>query len=170
MLTERGKQYMREHYPDRYGVNGAELALDTAPPPDDWEPPPDDDPHRDRAHEPREDRRADADNPIWTFIDGATFILDIPPTIPALWGEAQDVVWADGESLMIAGPMGLGKTTLGLRLLRARLGLGDSTLLGYPVAPFDGNILYLAMDRPPKSQEPPTECSAKRSARFCGSG
>lgn len=84
----------------------------------------------------------------WQFVDGASFILDIPPTIPALWGDAEEVLWADGESLMIAGPMGLGKTTLGLRLLRARLGLGDGTLLGRPVAPCEGNILYLAMDRP----------------------
>jgi hypothetical protein len=65
-----------------------------------------------------------------------------------LGGHGTEVLWADGESLMIAGPMGLGKTTLELRLLRARLGLGDCTLLGYPVAPCDGNILYLAMDRP----------------------
>jgi hypothetical protein len=35
MLTERGKQYMRDHYPpaDRYGVDGAEAEIDTAPTP-----------------------------------------------------------------------------------------------------------------------------------------
>jgi hypothetical protein len=84
----------------------------------------------------------------WQFVDGASFILDIPAETPAIWGHGHEVLWAEGESLMIAGPMGLGKTTLGLRLLRARLGLGDGTLLGYPVAPCEGNILYLAMDRP----------------------
>ena len=58
--------------------------------------------------------------PSWQFVDGATFILDIPTTIPALWGEGNDVLWAEGESLMIAGPMGLGKTTLaGLLTARA---------------------------------------------------
>ncbi|SUA03105.1 Gp153 [Mycolicibacterium fortuitum] len=86
--------------------------------------------------------------PAWQFVDGASFILDIPAVTPANWGAGHEVLWAQGESLMIAGPMGLGKTTLTLRLLRARLGLGDGTLFGYPVAPCEGTILYLAMDRP----------------------
>ena len=60
----------------------------------------------------------------WTFVDGATFILDIPANIPALWGEGDEVLWAEGESLMIAAPLGLGKTTLGSLLLRAQLGIG----------------------------------------------
>jgi AAA domain len=38
MLTEAGKRYMREHYPDRYGIDNAELAIDT-PPPEEWGPP-----------------------------------------------------------------------------------------------------------------------------------
>ena len=83
-----------------------------------------------------------------TFVDGATFILDIPSTIPALWGEDSDVLWAEGESLMIAAPLGLGKTTLGGLLLRAQLGIGPATLLGYPVPARTGKILLLAMDRP----------------------
>ena len=102
-----------------------------------------DDPYRDTAHEARDDRRADDDKPIWTFIDGATFILDQPDTIPALWGDGTEVLWAEGESLMIAGPMGLGKTTLAVLLMRAQLGLGDGTVLGLPVAERDGKILYL---------------------------
>ena len=106
--------------------------------------PPDDDPYRDQR---RDDQRHDAqrhddqhrddrqaDKPVWTFIDGATFILDQPDTIPALWGDGTDVLWAEGESLMIAGPMGLGKTTLAVLLMRAQLGLGDGTVLGLPVA------------------------------------
>jgi hypothetical protein len=84
---------------------------------------------------------------VW-FTDGATFILDIPDVIPAIWGEGEDVLWADGESLMIAGPMGLGKTTLLGLLIRAQLGVGDPVLLGLPVAVCSGKILYLAMDRP----------------------
>lgn len=85
--------------------------------------------------------------PALKFVDGATFILTIPDTIPALWGTGQDVLWAEGESLMIAGPMGLGKTTLAGLLIRAQLGIGDE-VLGLPVAPREGRILYLAMDRP----------------------
>jgi AAA domain-containing protein len=36
MLTEAGKQYMREHYPDRYGIDGAEHEIEPPPtePPD----------------------------------------------------------------------------------------------------------------------------------------
>ncbi|WP_273734171.1 AAA family ATPase [Mycolicibacterium septicum] len=83
-----------------------------------------------------------------TFIDGGTFVLDVPDEIPALVGEGQDVLWAEGESLMVAGPMGLGKTTLAWQLLRAQLSLGDGTILGLPVAPRPGVILVLAMDRP----------------------
>lgn len=84
----------------------------------------------------------------WAFIDGASFILDIPPAIPALWGDGNDVLWAEGESLMIAGPMGLGKTTLVGLLVRAQLGLGGGIVLGEKVAQQHGRILILAMDRP----------------------
>lgn len=81
------------------------------------------------------------------FVDGGTFILDIPATIPALWGVDDEVLWAEGESLMIAGPMGLGKTTLAGQLIRAQLGI-DTECLGLPVAARTGRVLYLAMDRP----------------------
>ena len=86
--------------------------------------------------------------PPFTFTDGGTFIFDQPDTIPAIWGTGTNVLWAEGESLMIAGPMGLGKTTLGGQLVRARLGLGDGYVLGLPVTDSGGTILYLAMDRP----------------------
>jgi hypothetical protein len=82
------------------------------------------------------------------FVDGATFILTIPETIPAIWGSGDDVLWADGESLMVAGPIGLGKTTLLGMLIAAQLGIGTKVILGLPVTMFSGRILYLAMDRP----------------------
>jgi hypothetical protein len=84
----------------------------------------------------------------YQFVDGASFILDIPQDIPALWGHGSDVLWAEGESLMIAGPMGLGKTTLAGLLIRAQLRVFDNNVLGLPVTPRAGKILYLAMDRP----------------------
>jgi hypothetical protein len=59
--------------------------------------------------------------PAYTFVNGASFILDIPDKIPALWGVDNQVLWAEGESLMIAGPMGLGKTTMAGLLIRAQL-------------------------------------------------
>jgi GTPase SAR1 family protein len=80
-------------------------------------------------------------------------ILDEPATPPALWGNADDILWAAGESLIICGPDGVGKTTLAGNLIRARLGIGDGKVLGLPVAECkwteDGvTVLVLLMDRP----------------------
>ena len=90
----------------------------------------------------------DDNGPDWEFVDGASFVLDIPDRIPALWGQGTDVLWAEGESLMIAGGMGLGKTTLAGLLMRAQLSPIYDEVLGLPVAKRPGTILYLAMDRP----------------------
>ncbi len=92
-------------------------------------------------------------------VDGARFILDAPPRVAPIWGEGSRVLWASGEALMIAGPQGLGKTTLAGLLVRALLGgpdAGQSTkssedlvaVLGLPVTESCGPVLYLAMDRP----------------------
>jgi hypothetical protein len=83
----------------------------------------------------------------WLTVDGATFILDQPQNVPAIWGRGDDVLWPDGEGLMIAGGQGLGKTTLAGCLVRGLLGLDDE-VLGYPVNGGGEIILYLAMDRP----------------------
>ena len=80
--------------------------------------------------------------------DGAEFVLDQPPTIPCVWGDGSQVLWAEGEALMIAGGQGLGKTTLAGQLVRALLGVGDGQVLGLPVAQQGDPVLYLAMDRP----------------------
>lgn len=84
------------------------------------------------------------------FTDGGSFILDTPPDPTPLWGAGQDVLWAEGESLIIVGGQGLGKTTLAQQLALARCGFPEyADLLGYPVAwrPL-GTVLYMAMDRP----------------------
>jgi hypothetical protein len=83
--------------------------------------------------------------------DGAGFLLDLPPTPPALWGKGEDVLWARGEALMIAGPQGVGKTTIAGQLLRGVIGIGDD-VLGYPVEPTHNRVLYLAMDRPEQAR------------------
>lgn len=90
-------------------------------------------------------------------LDGATFLLDIDPTPPALWGQDDNVLWARGESLIIAGPQGVGKTTIAGQLLRACIGLGtvegkDAEVLGFPVQMFTGGVGYLAMDRPEQAR------------------
>lgn len=89
-------------------------------------------------------------HPIWgshTPIAAAHYLFDNDDQQIALWGAGEHILWAEGEALMIAGGMGLGKTTLAGQLLRAQLGL-DHDVLGLPVAPAVGPILYLAMDRP----------------------
>lgn len=69
-----------------------------------------------------------------------------PP--PALWGCDDEVLWADGQPLIIEAAVGVGKTTLAGLLVRAQLLGGD--VLGRPVAklPKGRRILYLALDRP----------------------
>lgn len=100
----------------------------------------------------------DAENPgsepqvvnIWGTrppIDAAEFLFSETDEPPALWGDGDNVLWVEGEVLMICGGMGLGKTTLAGQVLRAQI-VGGGDVLGLPVAPVDGTILYLAMDRP----------------------
>jgi hypothetical protein len=80
------------------------------------------------------------------LIDGAAWLLELPETPPAVWGAGDQVLWAQGEALMIAGSPGVGKTTLGGQLVRGRLGL-TPRVLDMPVME-GGALLYLAMDRP----------------------
>lgn len=81
------------------------------------------------------------------FTDGASFLFDLPTTVPAVWGTGSDVLWAEGEAVIIYGGSGVGKTTVAGQLVRALI-LADSDVLGYPVTPASGRVLYLAMDRP----------------------
>jgi len=74
-------------------------------------------------------------------------LLSMPPVPPAVWGDGGDILWAQGQSLIIAGHDGTGKTTLAGNLVRALLGI-TSEVLGLTVAPAKKNVLYLAMDRP----------------------
>jgi replicative DNA helicase len=78
--------------------------------------------------------------------DGATFILDEAADLEALWGSGSEVLWARGESLVIAAPPGVGKTTVAVQLVAALIGV-ETSVLGLPVAPAR-KVLYLAMDRP----------------------
>jgi len=85
------------------------------------------------------------------MVDGATFVLNAPEQPPAVWGFGDDIIWAEGESLMIVGPPGVGKTTLCGQVVRARL-TGEGAVLGYGVTGTASRVLYLAMDRPAQIQ------------------
>lgn len=79
---------------------------------------------------------------------GGDFIFNRPEVTPAIWGHGQRILWPEGESLVIAGGPGVGKTTVMTQLVQALLGLSVEPFLGFPVRPIDGRVLYLAMDRP----------------------
>lgn len=79
---------------------------------------------------------------------GGRFILDQGEPVPALWGHDDAALWAKDESLLVVGSTGLGKSTLAQRVALAQLGLTKPEVLGLPVAPVEGKVLYLAADRP----------------------
>lgn len=81
------------------------------------------------------------------YQNGADWIRDTPAGIPAVWGHDDQVLWAQGEPLLVVGPTGAGKTTLTQQVVLARLGVTDQ-VIGQPVAPTDATVLYLACDRP----------------------
>jgi len=82
------------------------------------------------------------------LVDGGVFVFDEPEEIPTIWGQGEDILWVEGEGLMIVGHQGLGKTTIGQQLMLARVGLREPEFLGLPVSRSSGTTLYLAMDRP----------------------
>ncbi|MFF4443382.1 DnaB-like helicase N-terminal domain-containing protein [Streptomyces sp. NPDC001502] len=77
--------------------------------------------------------------------DGWSFVTESGADTDPLWGTREQTAWASGESLMLVGAPGVGKTTLAHQVVFARLGLADS-VLGMPVAP-GKRVLYLALDR-----------------------
>jgi replicative DNA helicase len=80
-------------------------------------------------------------------VPGDQWVLDAPPGVPVVWGRDGEVLWAEGEALVLAGPAGVGKTTVTGQVVAARIGLLDE-VLGFPVAPTGSRLLWLAMDRP----------------------
>ncbi len=104
-----------------------------------------------REVERREDLRVRIALRERSFVDGATFILEAPTEIPTIWGSGQQVAWSSGESLLLAGPPGVGKTTLAQQITLARVGLRD-TVLDMRVVPDPTRVLYVAADRPAQAQ------------------
>lgn len=87
--------------------------------------------------------------PAYLFTSGGSFILDATADPEPVWGKGQEVLMAAGEATTIAGPQGLGKTTVAQQIALGRCGFPEyAELLGYPIKPGEGQTLYLAMDRP----------------------
>lgn len=84
--------------------------------------------------------------PHRVLVDGDTFLSEVPEDEPALWGDKDACLWAPGESLMLVGPPGVGKSTLAHLLVFGALGLLPDAL-SFPVTS-GRSVLYLAMDRP----------------------
>lgn len=79
---------------------------------------------------------------------GGEFILDEPANVASVWGDGENVLWAEGEGLMLTGHQGVGKTTIGQQLVLHRIGIRSGDFLGLPVHDDGRRLLYLAMDRP----------------------
>lgn len=82
------------------------------------------------------------------LVNAGDFVFDEPDDIPAVWGDGEDVLWAEGEGFMVAGHQGTGKSTLVQQLVLHRAGIRTGDLLGFPVPVDERPTLYLAMDRP----------------------
>lgn len=103
----------------------------------------------------RERRRSSAVVKEVEVLDGETFIFKEIIEIESYWGRGETVLWPKDEGLMIAGPQGIGKTTIEQNLLLRRVGIGQGALYGFPIdvdEDEDHLYLYLAMDRPAQAR------------------
>ncbi|MFD9822673.1 DnaB-like helicase N-terminal domain-containing protein [Streptomyces violascens] len=78
--------------------------------------------------------------------DGWSFVASTPEEADPIWGHRGKAAWETGESLMLVGPPGVGKSTIAQQLVMARLGL-LSHVLEMPVKEGE-KVLYIAADRP----------------------
>lgn len=83
---------------------------------------------------------------------GGSWLLDTPEQCEPVWGVGDQVLWSKGEPLIIAGMQGVGKTTLAQEIALARCGVGESSLLGLPIAADPRPVLYIAADRPEQAR------------------
>lgn len=102
-----------------------------------------------KAWGPEIDVPPDGDPEQWTsrLMGGTAFALGPLSEVSAVWGRDHEVLWASGEPLMLVGPTGVGKTTLGQQVTLARCGV-RRTVLGFPVSVDPRPVLYIAADRP----------------------
>jgi AAA domain len=103
---------------------------------------------RDQLVRQRAEAVSVSEEPFARLARAGWLVFSEPEVIPAVWGTGDQVLWAEGEGLMIASQQGLGKTTIAQQLLLHRIGIRAGPLLGLPVATTNAPVLYLMMDRP----------------------
>ncbi len=91
-----------------------------------------------------------------------------------MWGDGDNILWAEGESLIIAGPDGVGKTTVA-GLIRAPASASVTALvLGMAVTPGKQNVLLCRWTAPGRPGARCGACSPRptgtSSSSGCGSG
>ncbi len=94
--------------------------------------------------------------PAWTppkialrHVLGGEFVFGEDEVSDALWGNGDQILWAPGESLMLAGGIGAGKSTVLQQLIFHGIGILDGPFLGYNVNFRPGTVVgYIAADRP----------------------
>lgn len=91
--------------------------------------------------------------PKWAalIVDGKSWLTGGPDRPQPLWGVDTAMLAALDQPTTIAGPQGAGKSVFGQRLALGWLGVVDK-VLGLPVHAGDGNVLYLASDRPDQAR------------------
>ena len=63
-------------------------------------------------------------------------------------GRGTEILWADGETILIVGDTGYGKSTIAQNIVKAAIGL-QPDVLDMEMRQFD-RVLYIAADRPPQ--------------------
>lgn len=87
-----------------------------------------------------------------TLRDGADVLAATETFVPAVWGKHPNVLWAEGEPLLLTAPTGAGKTTLAQQIILRRCGVLDAPLLDLTVNPSKRPVLYLSLDRDKQAQ------------------
>lgn len=85
-------------------------------------------------------------------IGGATWLEQGTPGVPAIWGQGDVVLWAEGEPFMLYGPDGVGKTSICQQLVLHMCGVRLEPFLGLPVRRCERPILYVSADRPKQAR------------------
>lgn len=87
------------------------------------------------------------------LVDGADWLLEGGQEPEPLWGDSESMLAVRRQPTVIAGPPGAGKTTVAGHLMLGAMGMpGYERLLGLPVHPIEGRVLYLAADRPDQAR------------------